>query len=145
MTWLAAKLKHRVEVRKPVQTPNSDGGYDKTWIVLLTIWAGIVPISRGQPEYIRGKQIDETDTHIFTFRKVALEELVKAFGDGFSTSFNIISDLNNLKSEFYLFQQKPNTTKGRLWRVSRVTNVNEDDEFFEVFAEEIEELGTGYP
>lgn len=142
MTFLADKLKHQVEIRQAVQTPNDDGGYDRSYETLLTIWGGVEPIKYNP--YIRGANSEQgIATHKFTFRFTALSSLSKAFGIGFGEGFDTIADLNALKSEYYLFMKK-NGSKGKLFRVKNIKTNAERDEYILAMAEEIEEHGTGF-
>jgi len=142
MTFLADKLNHRVEIKQPIQTPNADGGYDRSYETLFTIWGGVEPIKYNP--YIRGTNSEQgTATHKFTFRFTALSSLGRAFGLGFGDGFDTIADLNTLKSEYYLFMKK-NGAKGKLFRVKNIKSNAERDEYILVMAEEIEEHGTGF-
>jgi len=142
MTYLANKLRKRIEIRQAVQTPNDEGGYDRSYETLLTIWGGVEPIKANS--YIRGSNSEEeTSTHKFIFRRIALATLGTAMGSGFGEGFDTIVDLNLLKSEFFLFMKK-GSVKGKLFRINDIKNEEERDEFLTVFAEEIEEYGTGY-
>ena len=143
MTYLANQLRFRVEVQKAVQDPNSPGGYDRSYETLVTVWGGVKPIKRGQ--YLRGVQVGEMATHDFVFRKVSFINLNKAFTSGFSDGFKVFSSLNDLKTEYFLFLNKWSSTMGKRFRIKSVINNEEDDEFYKVFAEEMEERGTGYP
>ena len=147
MTYLANKLKHRIEIRKAIQTPNDAGGHDRSYETLLTIWGGVEPLkhlsARGGA-YIRGVNSDQDSvSHKFTFRKIALATLGRGFGTGFGDGFDGIADLNTLKSEYFLFMKKSGV-KGKLFRVKHIKNDTERDEFLTAMAEEIEEHGTGY-
>ena len=152
MTWLVPKLKERVEIQKAVQTPSDDtGGYDRTYQTLLTIWASFDPINKseatsatGTGSYIRSQQTATTSTHKFIIRKVAIRNLATSFSAGFSEGFDTIFDFSNLKSEYFIFVKKATSYKGRLFRINTIMNVDENDEYFQVRAEEIEEKGTGY-
>lgn len=143
MTYIANKLKHRIAIQKATQTANDEGGYDYGYETLITVWGGVKPIKRGQ--YIRGVQAKVDDTHDFIFRKVALIELNKGFTDAFGDGFNVIEDLNDLKTEFFLFVYKWSATKGKRFRIKSIINHEEDDEFYKVYAQEFEERGTGHP
>lgn len=168
MTWLAGKLNKEIQIRQAVQTPNTSGGFDRSYELLLSVWAGIRPIElvTGRPGYIRHVQTETGTTHEFIIRKVAIEELGKSFGDGFGNSFNSIDDINSLKTEFFIFMQKGDNDwegpfsrdfqksfdvyfgleamKGRLFRIRNVINNDERDEYVKVYAEELEEHGTGF-
>jgi len=147
MTWLIPQLKERVQIGKPVQTANDNGGFDFSFDVLLTIWMGLKPsrfAGRG-PEYIRGEQINENITHEFICRKSAVESLGRDFAKGFSEGFDSIEDLAPLKSDYFLFLQRGSAVKGRLFRIHGVTDNKEQREYLKIGAEEIEERGTGWP
>jgi hypothetical protein len=153
MTWLAPKLKERVEIQKAVQTPSDDtGGYDRTYQTLLTIWAGFEPVNKpdstsdtGTSRYIRSQQTQTLSTHKFLIRKVAVRTLNTEFSAAFNEDFDIIYDFSNLKSEYFIFVKKSSSTKGRLFRINTIINVQENDEYFQLRTEQIEEKGTGYP
>lgn len=146
MTWLAPQLNRRVQIGKPVQMPNDDGGFDLTFDTLLTIWMGIKPVTfKGAgSSYIRGEQINENITHVFTARRMAISSLGRTYSRAFSAAFDSIEDLGLLKTDYFLFLQQGSTVKGRLFRIHEVTNKNERDEYLVIGAEEIEERGTGY-
>jgi len=50
-----------------------------------------------------------------------------------------------LKSDYYLFVQMKSATKGRLFKIDSIVNINEQGELLSIATEEIEERGTGYP
>lgn len=143
MTWLAPKLTQRVQVGKPTQTPNTDGGFDFAFDTLLTIWSGLKPVTPGQ--YIRGEQIGEGVTHEFKIRRSAVASLGRVFGKGFDGGFDSIADLAPLKRDYFLFMQRGSMVKGRLFRIKDVKDNDERREYLRVRAEEIEERGSGYP
>jgi hypothetical protein len=130
-------------VGKPTQTPNDDGGFDFGFDVLLPVWMGLKPVTPGQ--YIRGEQIGEGVTHVFTVRRIAVASLGRDFGRGFAPGFDSIEDLNVLKSDYYLFLQRGSTVKGRLFRIKSVTDNDERREYLRIQAMEEEERGTGFP
>lgn len=143
MTWLVAKLRERIQVGQPIQTPNSGGGFDFTFNTLLTVWAGLKPLTPGQ--YVRGEQIGEDITGEFTIRRIAVASLGMEFGKGFASGFDSMKDLNLLKSDYYIFLQQSSTVKGRLFRIRDVKDNDERREYLRVRVEEIEEKGTGFP
>ena len=146
MTWLTPQLDKRVQIGKPVQVANDEGGFDFGFNDVLTVWMGIKPITwkGSSSNYIRGEQINESVTHKFTARKIAVDSLGRECGAGFSSAFGI-EDLMPLKSDYFLFFQKGSAVKGRLFRIHGMTNKDERDEYLVIDAEEIEEKGTGYP
>jgi hypothetical protein len=152
MTWLAPKLKDRVEIQKAIQTPNAEGGYDRTYQTLLTIWAGFLPINKpdslsavGSSNYTRGSQTNTASTHKFIIRRIAVRTLGVEFSPAFNEDFDTVFDFSSLKSEWFIFIKKASSVKGRLFRINSLMNVNETDEYFILRTEEIEEKGTGYP
>lgn len=162
MSWILPKLTSRVQILKPTQRPNDDGGLDLVFGVpvssafdtgefdmlapLKTTWMGFQPIGfRGGVKYVRGKQVSETATHEFICRFLSVASLGKEFGLSFSLGFKYMADLMPLKSDYFLFLQKGSSVKGRLFRIQETMNVKEQDEYLSIIAEEIEERGTGYP
>lgn len=141
MTYLVPKLNKRIQIKMPIQTENSDGGFDQTYLTLTTVWAGIENISDGQ--YIRSIQSEEKITHAFLIRHVAVENLGKAFTNGFDSGFESIADLNPIKSDWFIFMQSSSSVKGRLFRVRRSKNKDERNIYLKIYCEEIEEQGTG--
>ena len=163
MSWIAPKLVNRIQILKPSQEPNEAGGFDFGFgfpfgegfggsgfdylAPLTTVWMGMNPVGykgTGQ-KYIGGKQVNETVTHEFIVRHLAVANLGKEFGGAFDIEFKSMPDLGPLKSDYYLFLQNGSTVKGRLFRVDSIVNVAEAKEYLSIAAEEIEERGTGYP
>ena len=143
MTWLVPQLTHRVQVGKPTQTANSAGGFDFDFDALLTVWAGLKPVTPRQ--YIRGEQIRKGITHEFIIRRMAVASLGRTFGKGFGGGFDSIEDLAPLKTDYFLFLQQGSTVKGRLFRIKSAKDNDERREYLRVQAEEIEERGSGFP
>jgi len=146
MTWLAPRLSERIEIRMATQTPNDAGGMTRGYTILTTIWAGLEPIAltTAQAAYIRGEQISDIETHEFIVRRDAVSSLGRGFGKAFGDGFDSIEDLAPLKSEWFIFLKK-GTTKGRIFRISRIVDNNERGEFLKIKTMEVEEIGTGYP
>lgn len=147
MSWLAPELDKRIQIVKPVQSPNSiSGGFNRSYETLLTIWGGLKPLEyvRSSTQYIRGVQTTNDITHTVKIRKCGVSSLGKAFSSAFSTGFDSIPDINSLKSDFFLFVQQRSTVKGRIFRVHNISNVREEGEYYSLQVEEIEEKGTGY-
>ena len=150
MAWIIPKLDKRVQIIKPEQDSNIVGGFDFNIdgdSLLKTVWMGFKPIGyKGTgSKYIRGKQVGENVTHEFVSRESSVSHLGKAFGPGFSIGFKSMADLSPLKSDYYLFVQMKSATKGRLFKIDSIVNINEQGELLSIATEEIEERGTGYP
>lgn len=141
MTWLAPKLKRRIEIRTATQTPNSSGGFDRGYTTLITIWANVKPVRYN--EYIRGVQVGKNITHEMIIRKTSIQNLGKDYNRAFGDGFDSIADLNSLKSDYFVFL-KSNGSKGRLFRIDGIENDEMNMEYLKLRAEEIEEQGTGY-
>ena len=149
MSWLAPKLKHRIQIRKAVFPENdTTGGFDRSYETLLTIWAGI----RETSDYgryissIRGETVDDKlVTHEFIVRYIAVKNLGKAFNSGFASGFDSIEDLNPLKSDHFIFLQNGSAVKGRLFRIVEMKRDDDRKEWFKIRCKEIEEQGTGAP
>ena len=147
MSWLAPKLRHRIQIRKGVQAENSiTGGFDRSYETLTTIWAGIretTDYSRYVSTIRRETTDDKPVTHEFTVRYVAVKNLGKAFASGFASGFDSIEDLNPLKSDYFIFLQNGSTVKGRLFEIVEMKRDDDRKEWFRIRSKEIEEQGTG--
>jgi head-tail adaptor len=142
MSWMAPKLKNRIQIRKAVQTPNTAGGADQTYETITTLWAEIKALS-DYIKAIRGANGNEADTHSFKVRMCAVTGLGKEFSAAFSTAFKG-EDIYPLKSDYFIFDQAGLTTKGRLFKITGVGIDEQNSEFVKLTAREIEETGTGY-
>lgn len=142
MNFLVLQLRERVLVLQAVDTENDNGGFDRSYTTLTTIWAGYKPLSF-KARYIRGSQIENTPTHEFILRRSSVDSLGNAFSKAFSTAFDSIADFNPLKSDWFLFVERGSSTKGRLFRVHRPEDYDERRVYLKVYAEEIEEQGSG--
>jgi hypothetical protein len=148
MTWLTPILRERIQIVEPVNTPNSIGGFDRSYSTLLTIWASVTPLKFGsflQQRYIRGVQTNEVVTHKVIIRRTAIISLGVSFSTGFSNGFDSITDINILKSDLFILVQRGSTTKGKLLSVERIEDFQERREYLTLNCSEIEEQGTGYP
>jgi len=150
---IAYKLKQRIQIKKPIQTPNDDGGFDRTYETLATIWAEIKNESLSRSlKYVRGEALSgggsgskDIPTHVCTIRRVAIENFGKAMTSAFSTDFDSIADLMPLKSDLFIFLQKGSTVKGRLFEILRIMRDESNNEYMKFEIREIEEQGTGWP
>lgn len=148
MARLTPTLRHRVQIRTPIQTANDDnGGYDLEYTTIATLWMGM-KVSRFQgrgAEYVDNEQVNTSVTHNFKVRNIELSSIGRAFSPAFSNGFDSVVDLFALKTDYFLFLEKGSATKGRSFRIHSVTNDHERDHFFNIGAEEIETVGTGGP
>jgi len=144
---LAYLLKHRIQICKGVQTPNSSGGYDQTYETLSTIWAAITKAKNiGQfAKYIRGEAItDKIPTHEFKVRWVAVQNFGREYLSAFSTAFDSIADLMPLKSDYFIFLESGSNVKGRLFKIMELSRDENNKEYIDIKAMEIEEKGSGW-
>ncbi len=156
MSRILQKLRERVQILKPVDVENDEGGFDRGYTVLTTVWANVTPIvmissgkkqpiyGKGRPVYIREVQAEIGGaTHQFTIRTSSVSTLGTGFSSGFSSGFDSIANIHPLSCEYFLFMQRGSTTKGRLFQIRSIVDNDERREFLNIFAEEIEEQGTG--
>lgn len=147
MSKLANKLKHRIQIRRAIQTPNDAGGYDRTYETLTTIWSEMIDTNyiSQQAKYIRGETLsDKVPTCYFKVRKVAVQNLGKEMASAFSTDFKAIADLMPLKSDYFIFLEQGSTVKGRLFQIMDIIRDERNKEWIKFSAMEIEEHGTGW-
>ena len=141
--WMAPKLNRRVQILKSVQTENAiTGNLDISYQKLSTVWAEIKPVS-AYIRAIRGEQTQQGETHKFIVRRSAIINLGISYDFGFSGGFKNMADLNQIKSDMFLFLQQESTVKGILFRVVGIERDDTHKEFLNIVAQEIEEHGTG--
>ena len=147
---MAPRLKLRIKICKPVQTPNTDGGFDIDYEVLTTVWSNIRE-SRQLLNFgaiVRGEQIEsDLDTHEFMVRYSSVKSLGKGWATAFDENFNIIEDINPLKSDYFILMNEGSSpyNKGRLFKVNRLKRDDNYKTYIKIRTTEIEERGTGYP
>lgn len=54
MKDLTSRLRKRIEIEEPVQTPDGGGGFSTSWQNFATVWAEITPL-RGSENFENGK------------------------------------------------------------------------------------------
>ncbi len=127
MTWRVSELRHRVQIREGVQTPNTSGGADRTYNIKATVWASMKPIPNKSASYIRGQQIEDTATHTFIVRR------------NVSLGVDFIGDSLLLKKDHFLFVEIESDKKtGRLFDIIRVINIDERNEYIKITTREME-------
>lgn len=149
MTWLAPKLDRRIQIQKPIQSAAAYGALETTYTTLKTIWAEVKPVSDNSRRFavsIRGQNAtDEIETHIFTVRMAALKGLGTEQGKAFSSAFDTIDDINQIKSNYFIFLNTGSSVKGRRFRIKGARLDESRDEYVSIFASELSEEGTGWP
>ena len=148
MSFLAPKLRHRIQIQKPTQTPNEEtGGFDRGYSTLTTVWAAMEEMTdyNKYTSYIRGGSTDEkVSTHKFFVRYVAVKNLYKSFTSAFSGGYDSIEDINPLKSNLFIFLQNGTNIKGRLFQIVDISRDDERKEWLKFRTKVVEEQGTGY-
>jgi len=140
---LSSKLDKRVKIIGEVQTEAPDGSLREVPTVLKTIWAGAKPLKHST--YMRYSNTDDgAPTHEIIIRKSSVDDLNTQFTTAFNTDFNSKADINPIKSNMFLMLLSSDTT-GRYFRIRRVMNADEKNEYLSLLCEEIEEQGTGMP
>jgi|GEM_PF-3535535 len=146
MSWILPSLDTQVQVGKPANTPNAEGGADFSFENLMTVWMGFKPVGykTSGTKYVRGKQVNMAVTHEFKVMALEVENLGREFTAAFGIGFKGIGTLSPLKSDYFLFVQEENVSAGRLFRIHEAQKVREEDEYMSILAEEVEEQGTGW-
>ena len=132
MTFLADKLNRRIDILVAYQTPRSDGGFDRSYKTVISVWANFAPVTPGQ--YVRGVQVKDGVTHQFLIRKRALDQLSPK-----DSSY----DVWNLKDTHFIryIPHELVSDLGRIFRIISMTNHREENEYYIVDSEEIETEG----
>lgn len=144
--WLPSQLKFRFRVLEPSQEEESENyGLSQKYTILKRVWGGVIPISHNSYRRWVSTEDFEKASHELIFRFDSFSNLYTEFSSAYSTDFDNISDLNPLKDSMFLFLEKSTTdlNKGKMFRIRRIMNPDENDEYLSVLAEEMEELGTG--
>ena len=159
---LAHELRNRMQILLPVQTPNTDGGLDKGYWRLGTVWAALSPAGgefmNTLVQYIRDEQVSRVVTHRSKIRKSAvngmssrafglafgpgIESYAGGFGSqytkGFDVAFRSLPLLMPVSSEYYMFLENGSGASiGRLFRIRGAVDPQERGEYYRVDLEEI--------
>jgi hypothetical protein len=139
MTWLVPKLDKRTDICKPIQIPDSAGGFDTTFEVIVSLWSNLSTI-KNSPflNIVRGMQNNQIATHIFLIRECAVRHLKLR-----STE----PTLNPIKSNYFIFLRQgseESSTKGRRFAIREVIDFEERGEYYKISVEELNEEGTNY-
>jgi len=148
MKYLAPKLKHRIQLKKPIQGLGQ-AGFNRDYETITSLWAMIETLNPRGINFgtspVRYQNAGDEDTHRITVRTSGLSSIGKAFTKAFSTAFatNAIDDINKIKADYFIFHQTSSATRGRLMRINRIMNDEDFKEFITLRCSEIEEQGTG--
>jgi head-tail adaptor len=170
MAWMANKLRNRIQLKYAVQTPESSGGLDKTYVKLLRLWAEIIHMRTTSTnnmgyEAWRNVSADDVETHQFkvrygstiskTVRAFAggfddgydskyTDGLSRAFSLGYSTAFNSILDMDPIKANYFVFLENGSQIKGKLFRIRRIIFDEIHKEWILINCSAVDERGTGF-
>lgn len=174
MSFIAQKLKHRIQILQVVDTPNNIGGMDRDYLQLVRLWAGVKLINEntiiGGVPVVRGVNISELNSHEFLVRyssivgrlqtaqmgigynngfNVGIDDthgLSKEFDLGFDSGFDSILDIDPIKKEYFIFLEDGagNRTRGRLFKINRVVRDEVFKKYFKIKCTQVEEQGTGF-
>lgn len=170
MSWLAPKLRHKIQLLKGIQTPNAIGGFDLTFQLLTRIWAQTKVFfedsSTGGIAIVRGVGISDLETHEFKvrysavigitergltdafspseFSSYASAGLSKEFDKSFDSQFDSVIDMDPVKSDYFIFLESGTRTKGRLFRINRIVRDENFKEYLKIKCYLIDERGVGY-
>jgi head-tail adaptor len=138
MTWLANKLRHRVDIVKPVQTPNATtGGSDRTYSVQATVWAGfsaIETVGGVRALWERNVQVGDEDapTHKFKMRRNS------------KLGIDFLGAVPKLQGTYWI-RLKTENGKARLFRIRGVRDAKERGIMVDVYVNEQEEVESQKP
>ena len=167
MTWLAPRLRERAQILVAVQVPNDDGGFDRGYRRLGTVWAELKQASYQAvvTAPVRGVNEGDVPSHEVVMRHgsvslinspaFALGEfdeelhadpggLGREFARDFGLGFDSITDLCPIKARWFVMVLRGSKIRGRLFRIVGVADPTERREFLHLRVREIEERGTGY-
>jgi hypothetical protein len=148
MTWLAPKLDKRIQIQQPTQTAASSGALEVTYTTIKTIWAQLKPVNRfnAYTAIIRGQNTNEgTETHVITVRSSALIGLNREWSRAFSSAFDNLDDISQIKSNYFIFLNHGSSVKGRRFVIKGIQLDEENEEYVKIYVEQMEEAGTGWP
>ena len=167
MTWLANKLRERIQIKYPSQGAGLDGGFARGYETIGTIWAEVVPVPVQRQQmgsflsYVRGAQLAQIATHICTVRRTAVATLGGAFSKSIGRGFASQADLEILKNNYFVFRNMGDTTGGQfgagfdnqfnqvegligeLFKIIGYEDVNSRKEYLKLRLTAVEEQGTG--
>jgi hypothetical protein len=141
MTLSAGILRYRIQLKKALQTPDSIGGFSRSYETLVSLWAGVEQITPGQ--YIRGVQAGVNITHNIIIRSNSLDSLFGEFSKAFNSAFKNV-DIHPLKSEFFIFIPVKSDTEGNMLRVRKLIESGFHNSWITIMCEQIEQVGVGW-
>jgi len=126
MTVLVNKLRNRVRIESVEQVPRMDGNFDRQYNFIARVWAAVANTGRGNM-YVGGKDTEEVASHKITIR--FMRGLHK------DLFISMVREQREFTEEFnYDF----NGPLMRRFRIHKIKNVGERNEYLEIMVEEIE-------
>jgi hypothetical protein len=169
MSYIAHELNRRVQILQSVDTPNSSGGFTRSYKKLTRVWCKVKTINEfgilAGITNVRGQNISDFESHELKMRRDSVRSAMSeafggAFADGydsqgsnglgkelssaFDQSFESILDISPIKSEFFVFLEEGSATKGRLLRVKKALLDERNRKYIKLKCCEVEERGTGW-
>ena len=158
MSFIAHKLKHRIQILEVNDEPNSAGGYTRAYNQLARIWAEVKLINPNSIisgiANVRGVNISDSDSHEFVVRfssavgmvSGSTKGLSREFDLAFSASFDSMLDTDPVKREYFIFLEDGagNRTRGRLFKINRMQRDEVYKKFIKIKTTQMEEQGTGF-
>lgn len=125
MSNLIPKLRHRIKIQTPVQTPMPNGTLRLTYVDMIECWSGIKAIS----EYVKALRDVNTSndgvSHVFTIRKSSVQGLS--------------DDVKKVKTDMFIFLYSTDED-GRRFRIHSIRPDEDHKEYVLIKAlEEFEE------
>ncbi len=74
------RLRHRLVLEAPAESPDGSGGADVTWNAVATVWAEIAPLS-GR-ETLKAETVTAEATHRIAIRRRAVSPAMRFVGGG---------------------------------------------------------------
>lgn len=167
MTNLAASLRDRIWILRAEQTPNSDGGFTQTYVLLVGVWAAILPLGNdvfNRIRYLGSVQVEDNMTHQITIRRIGVEHIGAEYDpDAFDDAFRTGGNLLPMKGDYYVFVPYGDVldgaygdaysedefrslaaSRGRLMKIEQAFDPNERFEQIKLLCSAIEEWDGNY-
>ncbi|MFA5397559.1 MAG: head-tail adaptor protein [Methanogenium sp.] len=142
---LASELKHRIRIQSPIEVPDEvSGALLVTYITEAECWSAL----KNESSYltaVRGQTQDGTASVVFKIRMNSVSNIGPELTKAFSNAFKNIQESNTIKSNWFILLKKGNDwIKGRRFRIEAINRDEIMQEWINIRAKEIEEIGVGY-
>ncbi len=142
---LAAQLKHRIRIQSPIEVPDEvSGALILSYSTEAECWAEL----KNESSYlaaVRGQPQDGTASVVFKIRMNSVSKLGSELTKAFSSAFKNIQESNTIKSNWFILLKKGNDwIKGRRFKIESINRDEIMQEWINIRAKEIEEIGVGY-